>query len=738
MLRSAAVWLLLGLAVPAFWSPAVAGQAADPPQKRVLVLYALSQEMPAYSILERIYPRALAEGLPGGLDYYSELIDVSRFEDPDYETAVIDFFLRKYRDREFDLVIANGPTEMAFAAKILPRLSPDAALVFNGGDVRRTANSTGLSYSFAMKESLDLALRLQPETSRIFVVGGVSDFDRYYADAFRRQVQTPPQGVTLTYLMGVPLPELTTTLSSLPEHSIIFYVGTTQDRNGHRLNNTDVLEKLAAAANAPMYGWIGTGLGRGIVGGRLLSVETIAERTAALAVRVLHGERPETIPIATIDASSDQLDWRQLRRWAIADAGIPAGTALLFREPSLFEAYRGYITGLVGLVALQSGLIAGLLIQARRRRRAEDSLRESEERFRLMADTAPVMIRRSGADHRADFFNRPWLEFRGRTLAQEIGEGWTEGLHPDDRERCVKAYADAFARREPFGLEYRLRRADGEYRWILDTGVLRETPHGAFLGYIGSSIDITARKRAEETSRDNEAALRRSHEQIQDLAGRLLTAQEAERARIARELHDGVSQELAGFSIAISGLKRRPEIQNSAELQEALAALQRRTIGLTEDIRHMSHDLHPGVLQHAGLVDALRSHCSEFAKQHAIAVAVTAESDPDVVELAPALCLYRVTQEALRNVAKHAHARNVEVVVSRSGDDVHLSIADDGKGFDLAKVRQSGGGLGLRSIEERVRLARGHVSIETTPHQGTTLSVRLAIERQPVAQAAGV
>ena len=225
-----------------------------------------------------------------------------------------------------------------------------------------------------------------------------------------------------------------------------------------------------------------------------------------------------------------------------------------------------------------------------------------------MADTAPVMVWRAGPDQRCDFFNKPWLEFRGRRLQDEIGDGWTEGVHPDDLPRCLTVYTAAWPGRESFRMEYRLQRADGEYRWVLDTGVPRLASDGALLGYIGSCFDITERRQAEEALRTNEAALRQSHAEIEDLAGRLITAQEAERARIARDLHDDISQKLAAISIAMSECTL-PELHASGELLEVVTAVQGQTIELAEDIRLLSHDLHPAVLKHAGLVDALRSHC---------------------------------------------------------------------------------------------------------------------------------
>ncbi len=145
---------------------------------------------------------------------------------------------------------------------------------------------------------------------------------------------------------------------------------------------------------------------------------------------------------------------------------------------------------------------------------AESALRESEQRFRIMADTAPVSIWVSGPDKLCTFFNQSWLEFTGRTIEQELGEGWAEGVHPDDLDRCLGIYSSHFDLRRPFKMEYRLRRNDGEYRWMVDQGVPRIAPGGNFLGYIGSCIDITDIRRAQE-----EAVARARVESLRVLAG---------------------------------------------------------------------------------------------------------------------------------------------------------------------------------------------------------------------------
>jgi len=151
-----------------------------------------------------------------------------------------------------------------------------------------------------------------------------------------------------------------------------------------------------------------------------------------------------------------------------------------------------------------------------RRKEAELVLQESEQRFRMMADTAPVFIWMSGPDKGCTFFNQRWLEFTGRGLEQESGDGWAQGVHPDDIDRCLNVYTDAFDRRDDFTMEYRLRRHDGEYRWIVDTGTPCYTPDGVFTGYIGSCIDITDRKLAEQALKEEK---RFSHGIIDSLPG---------------------------------------------------------------------------------------------------------------------------------------------------------------------------------------------------------------------------
>jgi two-component system sensor histidine kinase UhpB len=234
---------------------------------------------------------------------------------------------------------------------------------------------------------------------------------------------------------------------------------------------------------------------------------------------------------------------------------------------------------------------------------------------------------------------------------------------------------------------------------------------------------IRERNRATVAVRKNEAALRASYARLRNLAGKLIAAQELERARIARDLHDDFNQQLAALVLSISGLRQR-RLGDEAELHAALTTLQERTIALTEQIRHFSHDLHPGILDHVGLAPALRRYCTEFGQQHELRLPLAAPDELGEIPRDVGLSVYRIVQEGLRNVVNHAGVNEASVSIRRSRDGLEVAIADAGRGFEPAAVRE---GLGLMSIEERARLFGGTMTITSAPGRGTRLDVHVPL-----------
>ena len=341
------------------------------------------------------------------------------------------------------------------------------------------------------------------------------------------------------------------------------------------------------------------------------------------------------------------------------------------------------------------------------RKRQEAILREGEGRFRLVADTAPVLIWMSGTDKLCTYFNQPWLDFTGRTLESQLGNGWAGAVHPDDLNRCLVTYTRSFDRRESFRMEYRLQRYDGEFRWVLDCGVPRFNFDGSFAGYIGSCIDVTENKVAEAA--------------IATINGRLIEAQEKERTRIARELHDDINQRLALLAVEI-GQATLNDHDPSAKVRTA--RLSKRISEISDDVQAISHDLHSFKLEHLGMLAAMRSFCTEFAGQQQLRIDFVHDEGPFTVSNDVALTLFRVLQEALHNAFKHSRGRHFKVELRCSPRDICLQITDWGAGFDPEKVRTQSG-LGFVSMRERIKLINGTIEVESEPMAGTVVRARV-------------
>lgn len=337
------------------------------------------------------------------------------------------------------------------------------------------------------------------------------------------------------------------------------------------------------------------------------------------------------------------------------------------------------------------------------RTRAEDALRESEERFRLIANTAPVIIWMSDVSKGCSYVNQTWLTLTGQPSHAVLGNGWTDRMHPEDVEPCVNIYARAFDRRESFQIEFRLRREDGEYRWIVSTGAPRYHGDGSFAGYIGSAVDVTERRLAA-------AALATIHE-------RLIDAQEEERRRIARELHDDIGQRLAVLSIDLDALALAHSAADTDGRQQ-IAEARDAVMSVAADVQSLSHRLHPSRLEYLGIAGAAAALCREVSSQSAIAIDFQAECVPEGLSRDVAVCLYRVLQEALHNAVKHSGTRKMEVTLRGGTDHVELIVRDFGVGFE---VSTEGRGLGLTSMKERAQAVRGRLAIQSDSQLGTTI-----------------
>lgn len=353
-------------------------------RRRVVLLYDERTDFPGLAALNARLTQTLTAALPGGVEVYREEMDLSRFQSDRYPGLLRDHLRAKYADKQIDVVVAAMGPALDFLLANGSAAFPGVPVVFCGIDRRDLAatplpgNVTGVLLKREFAPTLKLALSLHPGTKRVLFVSGASEFDRRLTDAAKAEFRAAASHVRVEYLAGLPLPALLDTLSRLPPHSVVLASTMFRDSAGGAFVPHEVVERIASTANAPVYAFIDQYLGRGIVGGHLYSMDTHGEEAARMALRIMAGARPAETPVVERAASVDMFDWRQLKRWGIAESRLPAGSVVQFRDLSIWESHRSTILSVMVVLLLQSALIIALLVQLRSRRRAQTALEESQ------------------------------------------------------------------------------------------------------------------------------------------------------------------------------------------------------------------------------------------------------------------------------------------------------------------------------------------------------------------------
>jgi PAS domain S-box-containing protein len=810
-----------------------ASAAGEPaPVKQVLLFHQELGSRPFRARFNATFVDAIRADSAVPVDIYEEAIEPERFGTGDQPRLITSYLKDKYASRPIDVLVVVGTRALEFARanRTIFGNPPIVASVPGPGDIGAAdeENITGLHGGGWIGGTLDLALGLRPMTRRLVVIDG----SRLNSGEIQTQVERQMKGragLELAYLRDLPLDALLEQVGRIPKESIVLFVRQTIRDESQDLDSLEALSHVVRVSPAPVFSLQQEYLGRGIVGGYVWRFEDDARRMAAMTKQFLAGARASDIPAGEATYAR-LLDWNQLQRWNIAEALVPPGSLVQFRPRSFVEDHTGFVIGGALIFSAQIALIAGLLAQRIRRRRAEDETRSSELRYRSVVHTQSEMICRFLPDTTLTFVNDAYCRFWNKTSDQLIGTRFIEMIPPDARPAVLTRIDEL--RGGVDSHEHAVILTDGTVGWQHWTNHAIVDDRGGVLELQGVGRDITDQKRAQDavgqlearnsamlraipdlmfvvlrdgtyvdyhardpkvlfvppeefigrTVRDimppgpadvlMEAIERASQsdepvvvefdlpmaqpryfearlvrfehgrilsivrdvteskqviEMNHSLAGRLISSQEAERARIARDLHDGVCQEMASLTVDLSFLRRKSDDAQGTGFKELMRSVEQRSANVAETLRLLSHGLHPAVLNHIGLVAALQADCVEVERQYQMAVTLSIDDDVEPVPPLVALSLFRISQEALRNSARHARAPHATISLSRDPLGLTLSITDDGEGFDIDGVRQNGG-LGLVSIEERARLVRGSATFHSHPGVGTIVVVRIPVD----------
>ncbi len=857
------------------WMNATIGsptEALTAPSKTVLVLYGERLSIPAMAMTEQGLNAGLARAHPWNLEIFSEYLDLTRFPTTQYGDGLLSHLRIRYGTRKPDLVIAVVSTALRFALEHRNELFPEVPIVFANVDHREIEGQsmppkvTGVWMAWDYQRTLELALQLQPKTREVVCVAGTGPLEQQWNNEARKVLERFASRVQIHWLDKLPLPTVLDEVARLPLDSVVLYIPMLRDGAGLSVSPFEVARKLAEASAVPVYGLSRPQLAQGIIGGALLDFSEIGDKTAALAFRMLAGEKLPVLSEPDPATNPLLINWPALKRWQVSENSIPKEATVLNRQPSLWEEHPRLIVATSVILVLQSLLIVGLIVQHSRRKRAEqslregeermslaaeaanlamwvwdvvgdkiwmtdqgralysvgpdktldgttlmarvhpedraardtalrralqtrgpyameyrvllpdgrqrwigargrcissrdtkgirllgismdvtaqkeaqDALRESESRFRTMADTAPVMIWMSDRNQLCTFFNKGWLNFTGRSLEQELGHGWAEGVHREDFDSCFEGYVNAFDARQTFTMEYRLRRCDGEYRWVLDVGAPRFASDGTFLGYIGSCIDITERKQAELQLQQQRNEL--AHLSRVTTLGEMATT-------LAHELNQPLGAIYSNVDAAEIFIEKTPP--DLRELRAILRDIREDGWRASEVIRRMRSmlkrqpfkmeliDVKSLLEGLSGLLQAVV--ISRRARLRIASTTALPRVWGDTVHLQQVLLnLILNALEAMEDCPPGEREVNVRALPSATSG-IEITVTDQGLGFSqekLAKLfepfftsKKDGMGIGLAVCQKIIEAHGGELRAENNPDRGATVRFTLPGSQQ--------
>jgi PAS domain S-box-containing protein len=543
----------------------LAGEARAGERARVLMLHAFNYSFPATSMIAEAARKRLVEHSKL-VEIDAEFLDLARNTDEAHLLQVATYIRDKYGKHPPDLVITLGSNALPFVVKYRNML-PGVPVVFasispqNYAALQPPPDMTGIITAFDLAKTLTLAERLQPEARRLFVIAGSGETDRRWQPIARKMIEERGGKFETTFLFELPYSELVAQLSKVPKDAIVILLTVFADAEGKTFVPSQVTADLSALSPAPIYGPYATFVGEGAVGGFVETFESIGVAAAEMAIEIMDGADPATLAPRTNPAQHYRVDHRAMQRWNLKEKDLPPDTVVLFKPPTIWDEHRGTVLAALFVLGLQTAILGALLIQRRRRQRAEDLLKDSEERMTFAAAAANIGLWQFDRDT-----DELWVTEHGRALfglpsdAPLTRKAFLAAVHPDDLEAASRSLRKSFRTERSTASDVRIVLPSGETRWIRMRARSYTESNGEPKQLGGIFVDITDQKSAEA-----ETALQRveiEHLMRVSVLGELSGS-------IAHEVNQPLTAILSNAQAALHLLR-----QNSPDLAEIRDALE--------------------------------------------------------------------------------------------------------------------------------------------------------------------
>jgi PAS domain S-box-containing protein len=701
--------------------------------KNILILHSHEANAPVFMKTdEGLLSKTESGGIPR-LNQSFKSLDLRQNPSPEYRKLLVEEMRVRYGARKPDMIVTMFPEALEFVLKDCRDTFPNApilAMYLPQGVVlpRTNRRIVGHSASVDVPGTLEIALKLVPVAKRVYVVSGMHEIDRRIADQARHDFKKWEGRLEFSYLSDMSFEDILGALSAAPPDSVVLLLVYTEDTAGRIYSSPDLTQRLSRVSRVPIFGLIDAALGYGITGGSLINFERIGARAGELVLDILKGNRPpENISEFLNVPAVSMFDWRQLRRWNLSESSLPEGSIVINRELTFWD-FKYYIFGAVALCLIQLGLIAGLLLQKRRRRSAEDSLwhktQELDQFFSVTLDLLCI------ANTEGYFLrlNPSWERILGYGRDELIAKRFLEFVHPDDFERTQDALSALASQQTVVFFENRYLAKDGAYRWLEWTAA----PAGDLI--YAAARDITERLKAEAEARQRREEL--AHVSRIATMGELTTS-------LAHEINQPLTAILSNAEAAQRFLAgAEPDISEVRQILDDIVRDDKRASAVVGKVRALVIkekprqeilDLDETIQEVVGLVRG------ESVLQ---GLSITTELSPELKRISGdriqlqqvILNLILNSAAAMRN-SPRAQRKIIVRTVPQNGATVKASVTDFGIGIDENNIdrlfepfyttKPEGLGMGLSISQRIIKAHGGTLEASNNPEGGATFSFTL-------------
>jgi PAS domain S-box-containing protein len=730
------------LSILALWGGLAA--AAEKTPRNVLVLFSNEAELPANQILLRGLHKVLSENASDQPTTYTEFLDLVRFPSEAHQNQLAGFMKEKFAGARIDLAIVAARPALDFLSKFRDEIIPGVPIVFAAigrDDLQNRAlpaAATGIVSRWDIAKTVELAIGLQPDARQILVVTGASNFDKLWEQDARQQLRSYEGRFSVTYLAALPLADVLSQVSRLPRSAIIIVPIFLEDGDGVRYIPRDVIQKMTLAASAPIYATYDPAIGLGVVGGYMDTFEQVGRATGHLALRILNGEKPETIVPYEAETHRYIVDWRQLQHWGLDESALPPGTEIRYKQPTAWEQYESGIILIAVALLLQSILILKFYAEARKRRLAEQQAQASNERMDLAISAVDLGV--WDWDLKADtiWATKSCLEMFGLRANEPLTRRpFADTIPPEDRSRVQSEIDDAIAKRQPFETEYRIVLPNEPPRWIATKGSPREDEGEGVRRLVEVVHDVTARKQAELEAEQQRQEL--AHLTRVSILGALSGA-------LAHELNQPLTAILANAEAATYILSQDPvDMEEIRQILQDIAHDDKRAGDVIKHLRALLKK-DEGLMQTISVNDLVAqvlalAHSDLILKDVAVSKQLGYELPAiygDPVQLQQVLLNLIINAcEAMSGKPTGDRLLSVETASNGNGE-IRVSIGDTGEGISPAvseklfdpfyTTKTLGLGLGLPICRSIITAHGGRLWAEPANKDGAVFHVELPIQ----------